>query len=51
MNLRKALAENKLEDFISERESLSAPRSAVERYIDSSATPLGNSGVNPSDDL
>ena len=41
-NLKKALTENKLEDFIKEREPLDAPRSAVARYIDASAKPLDN---------
>ena len=41
-NLRKALSENKLEEFIKEREPLDAPKRAVQRYIDASATPLDN---------
>ena len=41
-NLRKALTENKLEDFIREREPLDAPKEAVARYIDASAKPLDN---------
>ena len=42
MNLRKALTENKLQDFIKEREPLDAPKEAVARYIDASAKPLDN---------
>ena len=41
-NLRKALTENKLEDFIKEREPLHAPKEQVARYIDASAKPLDN---------
>lgn len=41
-NLRKALTENRLEDFISEREPLDVPKKPLQRYIDASATPLDN---------
>ena len=50
-NLRKALNENRLEDFISEREPLEAPKKPLQRYIDASAIPLGSSKANPSDDF
>lgn len=48
MNLRKAITENKLEDFISEHEPLEAPKEDVQRYIDASATPLDNRKASPS---
>ena len=48
-NLRKALTENKLEAFIKEREPLDAPKEAVQRYIDASATPLDNRKVSQSE--
>jgi len=38
--LRKAQNENDLESFIKEHEGLEAPKEAVQRYIDASATPL-----------
>lgn len=50
-NLKQALNEGKLEEFISEREPLDAPKQAVKRYIDASAIPLGSNKANPSDDF
>ena len=47
-SLRKAITENKLETFISEHEPLEAPKDAVQRYIDASATPLDNRKANRS---
>lgn len=49
--LKQALNEGKLEEFISERESLDAPMGAVKRYIDASAIPLESSKANQSDDF
>ncbi len=40
MNLKKALTESKLCDFIKEREPMEVDGSALNRYIDASATPL-----------
>lgn len=40
MNLRNAKDSGDLERFISERVSLEAPKSTLQRYIDASATPL-----------
>ena len=38
--LRKAQMDNNLEQFIKEHEPLDAPKEALQRYIDASATPL-----------
>ena len=40
--LRKAQMEGNLEQFIKEHEPLEAPKEALQRYIDASATPLDN---------
>ena len=40
MNLRNAKLNGTLERFIKEHEPLDAPKEAVQRYIDASATPL-----------
>ena len=41
-SLRKAQIDGSLEKFIQEHEPLDAPKEAVKRYIDASATPLGS---------
>ena len=42
-SLKKAIVENKLEEFIAEREPMDAPKETVARYIDASAIPLESS--------
>lgn len=49
--LKQAQLEGNLDAFIREHEPLEAEKEAVKRYIDASATPLGNSKANPSDDF
>ena len=46
--LREAQIEGNLEAFIKEHEPLDAPKEAVQRYIDASATPLDNRKASPS---
>ena len=40
-----------MERFISQHEPLDAPKKPLQRYIDASAIPLGNSKEDPSDDF